>query len=413
MKDKKRQERGSITELIPGRCRITVSADNTLEVLNVLLGTGAVYREFEDSVTVDDPEGGSRSVTRFVVSHYTAKLLSELFEKRGIEASSESLWGLPHVLNRYKMRIGLWIGLAAALAIIVLGNSVLWEVQITGNESVPSEKIVSLLAQYGVCPGARKKDIDIDTVRSDVERESSDIAWLSINVSGTVAFVQVREEHSPQEQTDADCDGVNLVASRDGVVTGYVLSGGRPVPQIGATVKRGELLVTGIIENERMGLRIVRAAGEVMARTTHTVSVTVPLVYEESIPEKRKIVGISLFFFGYEQKLFKNYGNEGSFCDTIKSVWYVYKDDRHTVPAGLVFETEMISEKTEKNRTEEEARALARLELSRKIAAETAGMTVLRSAVNESATENGITLICEMDCNENIALPVPFVLGGE
>lgn len=447
-----------LTDLFRGRCRLTVPAEDTVEILNILLYTGAVYGEFEGNVEIwetekffgyvaegDIAEGGVAKgdvaedgvngvdknrkndkrinavggndrcckplrVTRFVTSHRTAARLSLIFEERGIRFGRESLSGLPHVIDRYRSRVGLWLGLVMAMTVMILGNGILWEVQVTGNETMSVEEVREVLAEHGVYPGVKKKSLDIDLIRSDVERESPGIAWMSLNVAGTVAFVQIREERNPPQIKDVDYDGVNLVAVRDGVVTGFVLAQGKAVPQIGATVRTGELLVTGIIDSERLGMRVVRAEGEVYARTTHTVSVTVPLKYEEIVPVKRKIVGISLIFFASEQKLFKNYGNDGGICDTIKSVRYVYSSDKHTVPVGLTFETLIETVKTEKTRTEDEARDLAKLELSRLVAAETAGMTVLSKTLKETVDENGITLTCEIDCNENIAVAVPFVL---
>lgn len=394
---------------LAGRCILSVGAEHTLTLMNMLLASGLVYEQAPDGFESDGDQP-PRRLTRIVLSHRNGKRLREALGKRGIVSELESVAGLPHIFGVYRRRLGLWAGLAAAVFLLVYGSGVVWQVRVTGNEEMTERGVLELLRGYGVHPGASLKELlgRVDEIRSLVEMDSPEIAWMSLNLSGTVAYVQIREEKTPPDSSVSHPDGANLVADTDGVVTGFALSRGKPVVAVGDTVRRGDLLVTGIIDSERLGVRIVCAEGEVRALTTRSVSVTVPFVYEQILPVSREILEVSLIFFGSGQKLFKNYGNEEALCDTIYSVWYIYSSKEKTVPVGLSFLTRIDSVTVEATRTPEEATALGELELNRLVAATAGDAEILRRRVTVTEDENGVTLTCEFDTVGNIARQVPF-----
>ena len=406
---KPKMKRLSPSAWLAGRCFLSVSAEHTLTLMNMLLASGVIYEQAPDGFESygDQPP---RRLTRIVLSHRNGKRLRDTLNDREIPAELESAAGLPHIWGIYRRRLGLWAGIAAAIILLISGSGVVWQVKVTGNEKLTEEQVLEYLWDYGVRPGASLEGLlgRVDEIRSLAEMNSPEIAWMSLNLSGTVAYVQIREENTPPDSTAAGPDGANLVADADGVVTGFVLSRGKPVVAVGDTVRRGDLLVTGIIDSERLGVRVVGAEGEVRALTTHSVSVTVPLNYEQILPVSREILDVSLFFFGSGQKLFKNYGNDEALCDTIYSVWYIYTSKEKTVPVGLSFLTRINSVTVEATRTPEEARALGELELNRLIAADAGDAEILRRRVTVTEDETGVTLVCEFDTVGNIARQVPF-----
>lgn len=391
-----------INEFLAGGCRIEASAEHTVEIMNVLLATRTVYRR----LCVDDDR------LCFEASHAAAKRLSALCEQQGIAITVASLYGLPHLWRRYKSRFGLWLGLALAVAILAWGNGVLWQVRVEGNEMMSDGEVCALLAEYGVCVGADISDIDTDTVRALIEKDSEKVAWLAINVRGTVAQVQVREERAPDAVEEAEGDGVNLVAERDAMIIGYELTAGESVAPVGSTVRAGELLVSGMLESRRFGWRAVRAEGRVWAQTQRSYTVSIPYEYTVSTPVEREILEISLIFFSKEQKLFKNSGNCIDNCDKIKSVSYVYSSDEHTVPVGISTVSRLVTTKTTAVRSAAEAREAAYFELNRLISAEGDGVRIVHRSITETEGAAAFTLECTLVCTEDIARPIAFYMQG-
>lgn len=389
-----------INEFLTGKCKIEASAEHTLAVMNILLATRTVYRRL--------CVNGDRLC--FEASHAAAKKLSELCGAEGIELRVISVCGLPHLWRRYKYRFGLWLGLVLAVAVLAWGSGVLWQVRVEGNEEMSDGEVCALLSEYGVRVGADISEIDLDTVRALIERDSDKVAWLAINVRGTVAEVQVREERAPDATEAAEGDGVNLVADKDALIIGYELTAGEMIAPVGSTVRAGELLVSGLLESRRFGWRAVRAEGRVWAQTQRSYTVNIPYEYTVSTPVEREILEISLIFFSKEKKLFKNSGNYIDNCDKIKSVSYVYSSDEHTVPVGISTVSRLVTTETTAVRSVAEAREAAYFELGRLISAEGDGVRIVHKNIKETEGEAAFTLECTLVCTEDIARPVAFYM---
>ncbi len=390
----------NVNEFLTGKCKIEVSSEHTLAVMNILLATRTVYRR----LCVNDDH------LCFEASHAAAKKLSELCGAEGIELRVISVCGLPHLWRRYKYRFGLWLGLILAVGVLACGSGVLWQVRVEGNEEMSDGEVCALLSEYGVRVGADISEIDLDTVRALIERDSDKVAWLAINVRGTVAEVQVREERAPDATEAAEGDGVNLVADRDALIIGYELTAGEMIAPVGSTVRAGELLVSGLIESRRFGWRAVRAEGRVWAQTQRSYTVNIPYEYTVSTPVEREILEISLIFFSKEKKLFKNSGNYIDDCDKIKSVSYVYSSDEHTVPVGISTVSRLVTTETTAVRSVAEAREAAYFELGRLISAEGDGVRIVHKNIKEIEGEVAFTLECTLVCTEDIARPVAFYM---
>ena len=395
----------SFSEFLCGRCRITTASENTLALMNILLATHTVYRGLQ--------VGREDGQTVLETSHGAARRLSEICKAQNISVSVRSISGLPHLWASYRMRLGIWIGLIISLALIVAGSGVLWQVRVYGNERLSDDEVRDLLSTYGVSAGANISGLDTDNIRARVAMESDEIAWIAINIRGTVAQVQIREEEKPPTVAETEGDGVNLVASRDALILGYELVAGEAVAQVGSTVKEGELLVSGLVESKRFGWRALKANGRVWAQTQRHFSVSIPYEYTVSVPVEREILEVSLIFFSKEQKLFKNSGNHSENCDKIKLVRYVYSSPEHTIPLGFSTVSRMITEESVQTHSAAQARELAYFELNRLIAAEGEGVRIVRKEISETEGEKAFTLECTLVCTEDIAMPAAFFLQGD
>ncbi len=383
----------SFSQFVFGKCRVTAKEKDTLKLLNLLLASGIVYY----SLRVRDGED-----TVLYASHASAARLACVASASGIALSVESAGGLPHMLRALRKRAGLCVGVLLSLVLICLAQGVLWEVRVVGETSVGEARIKELLAEHGLGVGVRLANLDVDRIQTECARDSDEVAWISVNVFGTVAQVEVVEERRVDEAKPR-ADGANLVAKCDGVVVGYELAAGEPCRAIGETVKKGELLASGVIDSGRFAWRCVYARGAVYAQTYKKAALAVPLAYTKKTAVKRKICEISLFFFGRELKLFKNSGNSSAMCDTISSIKYLYSTSEHTVPVGIALKSAVHYERETAYRTTSEASEYARFELERKIAALGDGVRVVRKKIFESESEGLLTLVYELYCVEDIA----------
>ena len=382
---------------ILGTARLTVSADDFVKLLNILLGLGESYRNIDVGESLASVELSYPSAIKTVKS----------CSVNGLKVKMELCFGIPHIFKMLLKRWGIIAGIVAAIFIICLSESVIWEVRVECNGELSENDVKKVLAEHGVYPGAWKEGLDIDHIQNDIESERQDIAWISVNVIGTVAYIELIEEVIPPSVEVYD--GVNLVAASDGVITGFEVITGMTVTEIGQTVKKGELLVSGLYDSERFGFRSVEAGGSVFARTEESFEVEIPLEYTVRTAKRREITEISLIFFNFRQKIFKKGGFSGINYDIIYSDIYIYSRDGITVPVGLSVGCRNIYTETAVKRSLNEAVDLAYFEINRQILAAISDAEVLsKSFIGEQTDEGVYRLICRVSCIRDIAEAKPF-----
>ena len=176
-------------------------------------------------------------------------------------------------LLRWRRRWGFVAGAVVAfLAMAVLSRFVL-VVEVTGNESVPSAIILSELQRLGVKPGAYGPALDRAALANEALIALPELSFMAINLHGTRIEVVVREAEQVPELLDEGTPA-DVVAAADGIILDIHTSAGRAMFADGDTVTKGEVLISGDYD---IGKLVVRAAGEVTARTWRTLEASIPL----------------------------------------------------------------------------------------------------------------------------------------
>lgn len=316
--------------------------------------------------------------------------------------------GLPAVLQVFLSAPGLLVGVLLALLLAVGARAVLWDVRIAGNESMDTGELEDLLAQSGLSVGMLLPSLDADEVALALRRADARVAYAAVNVVGTVAYVQIREaEPAPEKSVK---NPANLVAKRDGVVTMPLVFEGECLVVPGQIVRAGQILASGLSDTQNHGYLVTRAAGQVLARTVHTYEVRVPFSYEEKAYTGREKHELSLLFFGRAQKVFKNTGKTIDKCDIIEKTTHAMLPTGEKLPFGYSLVTVAEYQTLTLTRSATEARDLAQAQLQAKLAADGAGRTLLEKHVEYRVDGEGITLLCTVVCEENIASVSEFTL---
>ena len=316
--------------------------------------------------------------------------------------------GLPALLGRFLHAPGLAVGVLLSLFLLVGARAVLWDVRITGNEQLDTKELKALLAECGLAEGAFLPALDGDEIALSLRRAEGRVAYAAVNLHGTVAHVQIREvEQAPAKTVP---NPANLVAKCDGVVTMPLIYEGECLVAPGEVVRAGQILASGLSDTQNHGYLVTRAAGQVLARTVHTYEVRVPLSFEEKEYTGRKKYEISLFFFGRAQKVFKSTGKSIIEYDIIEENKYLALSTGEQLPFGYGVITAAEYRTVTLSRTGEEARALAHAKLEALLAADAAERTLLEKKVEYRMDGEGITLLCTVVCEEDIASVSEFVI---
>ena len=194
--------------------------------------------------------------------------------------------GAPYFLARFRRRQALVTGLVVCGLGLFLGSFFIWDFRVEGNETVPTETILRSLEQNGVSIGTFGLSLDGEDLRNHVLLEIPQLSWITVNVSGCRANVQVRERAVKPPLLD-ETTPANVVARRAGLVLEVRALEGVKCVLPGTAVTEGQLLISGVEDTGTLGARVLAGMGRVKGRTWHTLTCSVPLTGETLRPTGR------------------------------------------------------------------------------------------------------------------------------
>lgn len=271
------------------------------------------------------------------------------------EIRVEKREGAPYLAKRLRRRMVLTLSLAAAVAVLALGSFCVWDFEIEGETAVSDEEILRALQKYGVGIGTFCGDIDSEVLRNHILLDLPELSWITVNVRGFKAYVQVRPRTPKPEIVDAETP-VNIVARRSGVVQKVEALGGEAVVLPGSTVKEGDLLISGASHRGGREIELLAAMGKVEARTWHTLTAKLPLTVREKRLAGEKTV-FSLVIGSRRIKIFGSSRYDGGEYDKItdRTKWDL--PGLVSLPVTSVKERICAYETVERTRSAAEAKA--------------------------------------------------------
>lgn len=235
--------------------------------------------EFWDVRWIDD------TALSFCVARGDLRALRRAAEGCGAEVSIERTAGTPFFFARLRRRHALFAGGILCAALLLVNSLFIWDFEVTGNETVPTETILHALREHGVHRGTFIYSFRSQDICNRVLPELKDLCWVAVNVRGCKAYVQVRERVRAPERANESVP-TNVVAKRAGLVTRVRALDGEKKVLPGTSVQEGQLLIAGVVETggtekPSVTTRFLAGKGEVWARTWYELSVRIPLSYEQ------------------------------------------------------------------------------------------------------------------------------------
>jgi len=195
--------------------------------------------------------------------------------------------GLPFWLKKHHRRWGLAVGVVLCVGVLAVSSLFLWNIRVVGNSRIETDQILQTLEKLGVTPGVRCSRIDVRSVERRMMMELKDLGWVAVNLQGSTAVVQVQERVLPPEILDKP-NPCNVVAEHAGQIVKMQVYLGQSMVAVGDAVARGDILVSGVVEDAAHDIHLVAARADITARTNRTLSVEVPL--EQLEPHMTKVL---------------------------------------------------------------------------------------------------------------------------
>ncbi len=196
--------------------------------------------------------------------------------------------GLPTVARKYKNRYGLLIGAVLFSIVFYIFTLFVWEINVVGCDKTSPQEILTRLDANGFKIGVLKKPLKLKSIENSFLTGFDKVSWISINIKGTTATVEIREKEKKPELIDSS-QPCSIYASRDGVIASVNAYMGYSVVNEGDTVSAGDLIVSGNY-TDKYGVEYkLHSYASVKAYTTHSHSVTVPFkTYQQQKTGKYK-----------------------------------------------------------------------------------------------------------------------------
>lgn len=313
--------------------------------------------------------------------------------------------GLPFFAEKYKPRIGIPIGAAAGLILLLILSNFVWSIGIRGTENISDTKLLEILAENGVKTGAYRDKLDVQKIERNVLLKVDEVGWMSINITGSLVSVEVKEKVQ-KPQIDEILNPCNIKAKSDGVITKINAKNGETVVKIGSGVTKGDLLISGAIQTKLETTRYIHAKAEVFADVNSVKELSVPKQYNYLSLTENKTDRRRLQFLWWDFPFSVSFNSH-------KNSAYTHDSENLCVnnvvlPLGIKTETDSETLQTEFVPNDETAEKAFVNRLLLYEVFEKAESNVVDRNIKITADNENYYCTCDYVFNENIAETVDF-----
>lgn len=163
-----------------------------------------------------------------------------------------------------------------------------WNIEISGLNHLSETQVRTALANQGLTTGVLKSSLDIQRLERDTTLEIGQVGWMSVNLIGSTAYVELSESYTPPEFIPKDMP-CNIKASADGQILRMDIAKGAAAVKTGDGVIKGQLLVSGVVENTQGVASLQHSEAKVYAQTLHEKEITVPFQRTQVLPTGNQV----------------------------------------------------------------------------------------------------------------------------
>ena len=179
--------------------------------------------------------------------------------------------GVPFFLGRFRRRHALLAGLTLCSALLFFGSFFIWDFTVEGTSGSQTRRSCGRCSGRGWGSGPSASPLDTEDIRNHVLLEIPELLWITVNVSGCRAYVEVRERVEAPEPVD-EREPTNVVARRDGLILDIQAMDGVRCVLPGTSVEAGGAADLRRGGHGDRGRRVLTGMGKVEARTWYTLS---------------------------------------------------------------------------------------------------------------------------------------------
>ncbi len=258
----------------------------------------------------------------------------------GIRLLKENIW---------KQRVFVVSLLFGFLLLYVLSH-IMIRVEVVHSNSDIRELVRLTLKEKGIKENTfRKSYKEIETIKKEVlDLYPEQLEWMEIEVHGMNYVVRIEERKIEKEKTNQT--SCHIVATKDAFVKEMIFSKGVASVSRNDSVKKGDILISGLIKKDEEIKAVVCAQGSVYGEVWYSITASVPLDYEVSTRTNKVRWNFRLKNLFFDDFLFRS--RLSSYEEEKTKIFNIFGNE-------LYFVKQFETQKEKKRYSEEEAKNLA------------------------------------------------------
>lgn len=250
-----------------------------------------------EGINLWNTKANGKSINGFI-SRSQYKLIRPIAYRSGTKIRIEKKYGLPFLFHKLFRRKGIFIGIIFFFVFMMVMSKFIWVVEIHPSDDIDIQKVEATLYQAGLKPGVSRSSLDTEILERKIMLTAPEISWISINLTGSVAEVEISVTDNPPEMQQINREDTSvLIASKAGQVIRNEVYSGTAMVNNGDVVEKGQLLVNSNFESDLGEIIQTSASGKVFAMVRDTMQVEVPFDQIISTPTSDTVKRRQLDFF--------------------------------------------------------------------------------------------------------------------
>jgi len=148
------------------------------------------------------------------------------------------------VLNIFKARVGLCIGLVISILLSTIYSQFVWQIEVVGLESQELKQVYQVLYDLKVNEGNLKYNVDLNVLENEILNKITNLSYVDANICGTTLLINAKEK-LPNEVIDTELNPI--ISEYNGVIYSIKLKSGTSLVEANDKILVGQTLVGNYI----------------------------------------------------------------------------------------------------------------------------------------------------------------------
>lgn len=182
--------------------------------------------------------------------------------------------GKTHVVPRIRERCGgpflcenalqnwtFTFGIVLFFLLLQVFSMFIWQINYIGQREYTKETIQKDVTGLGIYPGMRRSNLNCDSIERTLRENYENMSWVSAEEKGCVLNIKIKEGSALGEEKEQEQTPQHVIAPCDGTIQSIVTREGTAQVTKGTNVKKGDILISGIVEIKDDNEQVVRYKG--------------------------------------------------------------------------------------------------------------------------------------------------------